>query len=317
MADYYDISGWDELKYYGTGGTRDKSVVENPEDRSLYYFKTSLKKKAIDYKYEFWSEIIASEIGYTLGFNILRYDVARKDDRLGCLSKSMIDPQNEELQEGYKWLTGFDSGYDIKDDKAYTFQLINRLLTKQFAKEGFIRDMIEIIVFDSIIGNEDRHQENWSIIVTTTKQANKDNIFRKRKAVTESSYRFAPIYDSGSSMGRELTDEKVAIMLADNIRLDAYVRRGRSEIHWEGERNKQKHLELIRKVSSFGYKSIVSDIIGSIRARYKEGDIENIINNIDSCLPEGLRTEKIPQVRKDFLIKLVSLRIENLFGIQL
>ena len=113
MVKFFDISQWEEHQYYGTGGTRDKTVVENPEDGCLYYFKTSLKKKVIDYKYEFWSEVIASEIGDALGLDILHYDVAWKDDRIGCLSKSMIEPQKEELQEGYKWLTGFDSMYDI------------------------------------------------------------------------------------------------------------------------------------------------------------------------------------------------------------
>ena len=82
MVNYYDISQWEEHLYYGTGGTRDKTVVENPDDGCLYYFKTSLKKKVIDYKYEFWSEIIASEIGDSLEFDILHYDVAWRNDRL-------------------------------------------------------------------------------------------------------------------------------------------------------------------------------------------------------------------------------------------
>jgi len=100
----------------------------------------TLKKKVIDYKYEFWSEVIASEIGNALGLDILHYDVAWNDDRLGCLSKSMIDPKKVELQEGYKWLTGFDAGYNINDKDAYTFQIIERLLTTRFKQECFIKD---------------------------------------------------------------------------------------------------------------------------------------------------------------------------------
>ena len=208
MVKYYDISKWEEHPYYGTGGTCAKVVVENPEDGCLYYFKTSLKKKVINYTYEFWSEIIASEIGTSIGLDILHYDVAWNADKLGCLSKSMINSPEEELQEGYKWLTGFDTEYDINDKEAYTFQIIERLLTSRFKSEGFIKNIIEIIVFDSIIGNEDRHQENWSIIVTN-RLADRKTIFRRRKSVSETSYTFAPIYDSGSSMGRELTDSKV------------------------------------------------------------------------------------------------------------
>lgn len=316
MVKYYDISKWEEHPYYGTGGTRDKTVVENQKDGCLYYFKTSLKKKVIDYKYEFWSEIIASEIGKAVGLNILHYDVAWKEDRLGCLSKSMINPQIEELQEGYKWLTGFDDRYDINDKDAYTFQIIERLLTTRFKHENFIKDMIEIIVFDSIIGNEDRHQENWSIIVIN-KLVQKNTLFLRKEAFTETSYKFAPIYDSGSSMGRELTDTKVAQMLTDNVQLEAYVNRGQSEIHWEGERGKQKHLDLIRKVSESGYKNMISEIINSIRERYDAKAIADIINGIDGCLPERHMALKIPQQRKDFLIKLVSLRFDKLFELRL
>lgn len=316
MVKFFDISQWEEHQYYGTGGTRDKTVVENPEDGCLYYFKTSLKKKVIDYKYEFWSEVIASEIGDALGLDILHYDVAWKDDRIGCLSKSMIEPQKEELQEGYKWLTGFDSMYDINNKDAYTFQIIEKLLTTRFQQEGFIRDLIEIIVFDSIIGNEDRHQENWSIIVSN-KLVDKGTIFRKRKHVAETSYAFAPIYDSGSSMGRELSDEKVSQMLKDRVQLEAYIKRGQSEIHWEGEKGKQKHLDLISKVSAFGYKDIVNEIISSIREKYDVQTIKNIINDVDECLPEEHSSQKIPQTRKDFLIKLVSLRVDRLFELQI
>jgi len=316
MVKYYDISKWEEHQYYGTGGTRDKVVVENPEDGYLYYFKTSLKKKVIDYKYEFWSEIIASEIGDSLGLDILHYDVAWKDDRLGCLSKSMIDPLKEELQEGYKWLTGYDSEYDINDKDAYTFQIIERLLTSRFKKEDFIRNIIEIIVFDSIIGNEDRHQENWSIIVTNS-LVDRTTLFRKKKTILETSYTFAPIYDSGSSMGRELNDEKVAQMLKDQVQIEAYIKRGQSEIHWEGERGKQKHLDLISKIANSGYRDVVVEIIDIIHKNYNNGKIVEIINNVDQCLPEEHSLLKIPQPRKDFLAKLVSLRINKLFELQL
>ena len=89
----------------GTGGTRDKVVVENADDNCLYYFKTSLNKGEKDYTYEFWSEIIESEVGQMLGFNTLRYDVAANKQKLGCLSKLMIDTSCEQLDEGFKCTT--------------------------------------------------------------------------------------------------------------------------------------------------------------------------------------------------------------------
>ena len=44
MTRFYDISAWNERTWFQTGGTRDKMVVENPDDHSVYYFKTSLKR---------------------------------------------------------------------------------------------------------------------------------------------------------------------------------------------------------------------------------------------------------------------------------
>ena len=75
MADFYNITTWNEKPWYQTGGTRSKVIVENPENDAEYYFKTSLKREKKDYKYEYWSEIITSEIGTILGFDpgSLRY----------------------------------------------------------------------------------------------------------------------------------------------------------------------------------------------------------------------------------------------------
>lgn len=59
MADFYDTSVWNEKPWYQTGGTRSKVILENPDNHLVYYFKTSLKRENSEYKYEFWSEIVA------------------------------------------------------------------------------------------------------------------------------------------------------------------------------------------------------------------------------------------------------------------
>lgn len=145
IADFYDISRWQEQKHISTGGTRNKAVFLNPHDDAGYFFKTSLKKEDKDYKYEFWSEIIASEIGHLLGFDVLKYDIAYNGLELGCISKSMIPSKNESLIEGYRVLTGFDSSYTSENKKGYTFQFIRNALKHHGLGEA-IEDIIRIIV---------------------------------------------------------------------------------------------------------------------------------------------------------------------------
>jgi len=53
MAEFYDVTTWNEKPWYQTGGTRDKVIVENPANHKEYYFKTSLKRELKDYKHEY------------------------------------------------------------------------------------------------------------------------------------------------------------------------------------------------------------------------------------------------------------------------
>lgn len=313
---FYDISEWEEHEYLNTGGTRDKAVVEDSSDGQLYFFKTSLKKKEKDYTYEFWSEIIASEVGQMLGFDTLHYDVAANKETLGCLSKLMINPSKEQLIEGYNWINLYLGTYDAEDRNAYTFQVIDDTLKHLFLGKGFTEKLISILVFDSIIGNEDRHQENWGIIVSTEiTEESRGFIFSKKTPVPKTTYIFAPIYDSGSSLGRELREEKVEQMLTDKVQLDAYINRGQSEIHWEGERGKQKHFDLLNKISKIGYKHIISGETERIRKLYDKERLISTILHIDDSLPDAFKSQKIPDKRKELLIKLLTLRIERLLSL--
>ena len=316
MARFFDISDWEEHEYLGTGGTRDKVVVENAEDNWLYFFKTSLKKGDKDYTYEFWSEVIASEVGRMLGFDTLVYDVAANKQTLGCLSKLMINPSCEQLDEGTKWIKRYQIAYDADNRDAYTFQIIDAALNSLFKGMGFSEKLISILVFDSIIGNEDRHQENWGIIVSTEIQdVSRGFLFSKKTPVPKTTYKFAPIYDSGSSLGRELHEEKVNQMLTNQVQLDAYINRGQSEIHWEGEHGKQKHFTLLDKISSIGYGTVIQNEINRIQEMYRPEKIISIIQHIDDCLPEAFKAQIIPPKRKELLIKLLTLRIERLLSL--
>ena len=248
MADFYDITSWNEKPWYQTGGTRDKVIVENPTNHKEYYFKTSLKREFKYYKHEYWSEIIASEIGSLLGFDMLRYDIAFNRGQMGCLSKSMVTEGKNKLTEGISYLTGFDTTYNPDDKsskKLYTFQFICESLN-YFQLGRYIEKIIEIIILDSIIGNGDRHQENWGIITEysevikmlegiaqkgikgffeksafallgiTSKERRGDTSKLIKDLHLKMPGKFSQIYDSGSCLGRELDDEKLKQMLTDN-----------------------------------------------------------------------------------------------------
>lgn len=65
---FIDTSEWQILRWLSSGGTREKRILQDAND-SKWYFKCSERKPASlthpekHYKYEFWSEVIAYQLG--------------------------------------------------------------------------------------------------------------------------------------------------------------------------------------------------------------------------------------------------------------
>jgi hypothetical protein len=337
-ATFTDISNWHKNVQYSTGGTRSKYIAQHPETYEEYFFKGSKETPLGEIRYptEFWSEIISSKIGQLLGFPMLDYNIAfdkKHKQQIGCISKSMVTESNSKLTEGVYYLTGFKPSYIPSEHKSdYSFQFICSSLVDS-SLDDYIVNIIEIIVFDCIIGNSDRHQENWGVIPKyqeiretiegTAKEVNFNvwNILTRKKTMelvdnalisnNIKPHEFAPIYDSGCCLGREHTDARVMKMLSESQMVDAYIEKGESEIHWEGQLKKRKHFELIELLLESNL-TITKSYITKVRDKYSPDSIEKVINDIDKNLPENLSHFKLSDSRKKLMYKLVTLRIEKL-----
>jgi hypothetical protein len=133
---FIDASNWQPAPWYNIGGTRAKKVLQDPNGNE-YYFKCSEKKAAKDgklekyYKYEFWNEIIAFQLGKCLGLNTLRYDVAVFDGEIGCISPKMIVTDEEHLLDIGRFMTALNPDFLPEDNSTrnkYTFQLLEQTL---------------------------------------------------------------------------------------------------------------------------------------------------------------------------------------------
>lgn len=341
MPKIFNISEWSEQPWLNTGGTRDKKVYLNPEDGELYYFKQSLKKENYEYKHEFWSEIIASEIGAFLKFNMLPYHIAIRGNVAGCISKSM-NSDSEELMEGGKYLQAFDNTFKPEKTKLrsmYNLDLIVKALVS-FKKENHLRELFEIFVFDALIGNSDRHQENWAIIndytvfleslskKTTWPEWLKERIavwlgkgeippeIQKAKLMMPNKTRFAPIYDSGCSFGRELADHEVELLLNNEEKMNRYVKRGLSEIHWNSK--KISHFDFIKNlIREDQRKENVLEVLARVIEKFDQKQVERIVANVDQELIELKNPHFLPQNRKELIMKLLASRFNKLKEIYL
>ena len=100
-------------------------------------------------------------------------------------------------------------------------------------------------------------------------------------------------------------------MLGDSQMIEAYVRKGQSEIHWEGNDKKRKHFELIELLLE-NYPAETISFISRVKEKYNSDEIKAIIENIDMNIPKDLINFKLSETRKQLMYKLVALRIEKL-----
>lgn len=345
----YDISKWEVLPHLQTGGSRKKRIVKNPEDNDLYYYKTSLRKEKRYYKYEFWSEIIASKIGKYFGFNVLDYNIGILYNEVGCISKSMLSgTTHHELIEGRQYLAGTNEDYDPENKKCYnmyTFQFIEQAL-REYKIEYIMNGLLSTIVFDCIIGNSDRHQENWSIICLKTALNDHTNPTRNRirkyintkyssplvrmklklRSLFDKEYKYsdymniishlkgvlAPIYDSGCCLAREYDDIKV-----QSIDIDKYIDSGKTEIRWEPDNNHSKkisHFELIKNIREYNknYKTIIDSNIIRVLKKYDKNEIKDIVYNIDNRLSPCHSAYFLPKERKKVICDIIDKRLNKI-----
>lgn len=352
---YTDITSWNKKPYSSTGGTRAKNIYTNQEQKE-YFFKGSKKLDDGTFRYpmEFWSEIASSKIGQWLGFDLLDYNIAfdlNDEQQIGCLSKSMVEYTENRLSEGIDFLRGYDSNYNPNNDESrYTFDFIKKTLG-YFNLTEFESKLIEMIIFDSIIGNSDRHQENWGFISKfkeTIQEIDKEietkkGFFSKiepklrkfhakftlsQRLLDEEKNKnphkftlinqslvvlneFSPIYDSGCCLGRELVDDRIYKQLKDKQMMEAFLNNGKSEIRIVEGKNKPNHFVLLSTLKN-DYKKVFSDTLSKINGVYTKSNLELIINNIDRELPVQLIKYKLPDHRKELMIKLIDLRINKL-----
>tara|TARA_R110000764_G_scaffold208541_1_gene294196 strand:- start:86 stop:1177 length:1092 start_codon:yes stop_codon:yes gene_type:complete len=358
IPEFIDISDWNKIPYSSTGGTRAKNIYVFPKDGKEYFFKGSKKLKDGSFKFrtEFWSEIVSSKIGQMLGFNLLDYNIGfdiNDEQQIGCLSKSMVEHSENKLSEGVEFLRGFDSKYNPKiDEDRYTVDFIKKTF-KFFELSEFEPHFVQMLVFDLIIGNSDRHQENWGfiskfkesiqqmdneIIVTKgffsklilkiikllAKGTLEQREIMRQKNVSPSKILlktqskivetvFSPIYDSGCCLGRELEDEKIKQMLKNPQMISTYIERGRSEVRYH-QGGKPKHFEFIQELQK-EYPNVFKDIIETINTNFYKENLRTLILDIDQKLPSELSHFALPEHRKLLMHKLVTLRTEKLLKI--
>ncbi|GLG01255.1 hypothetical protein Alches_12940 [Alicyclobacillus hesperidum subsp. aegles] len=264
-----DIAGWVIDEDRQAPGTRPKRWVVNPDDGTQWLFKLPRENTG-----EAWAEQIASKIGRAIGLKTPETSLAISGDSVGSLSLNFIKPGDEFFEGGdliSRMYTAFDR-YSLND---YNISVIVEVLQEY----GLDKDFMAIPVFDAFIGNQDRHCDNWGII-------------RSRDT-----FKLAPLYDNGCSLGHLVKDEDIPDMLRDEERFLGFIRRGKSLIGLP-DRKKPKYLELLTHIQ-MKYPNVVFKNLECLES-LTDSALIAILNEVPDAY--------MSPIKKDFVHHLINKR---------
>lgn len=158
---------------------------------------------------ENWAEKVAAELCSLLGLPAAGYELGKFRDKRGVISPTFV-PRNGRLILGNELLAKILRDYDenkryrVREYKLRTVLIV--LSTKSVnppigfqvfeGVESAVDVFVGYLMLDALIANQDRHHENWGLILTADREVH-----------------LAPTYDHASSLGRNELDTTRSEML--------------------------------------------------------------------------------------------------------
>ena len=264
---------------FNTKGSRIKKIALD-KDGEKAFFKYEGNGYIVS---EACSEKMSYEIAKVLGYKCAKIELAYdKNDTLGILNYLFLDVNKMEHIDAVAYLKKGDR----KRAEFYTISNIKATLDN--LDTSLFNDFIKIMIFDCLVGEQDRHEENWGI-----------TIYNKK-------YKLSPLYDNGCNLLRNFKDEKYANDYYNGIKsFDSYIKKSKSLIYKEDHKKQYKHFELIDYLNE-NYHDIVQKEILNLKKL-----TDNKINNIINMIPDHLLTDK----HKEYIIKYLIKRRDILLSI--
>jgi hypothetical protein len=253
-----NVASWsmdDEFSIYPEGA-RDKTLFNSPlnsqykflipKHRYLYkycFYEFSHLDKPPRYPDHFWAEIIAYRIGCLLDIPVPPAFVAfnERDKTCGALIEWFLNypEQNEEERRvsGGDIMVNLIPSYERKKGQQHNFTAIERYLdflenSNEFEMAEWRLFWCDMLLFDALIGNTDRHQDNWGLLW--------QQIENGRWKV-----RMMPVFDNGTSLGYEILEKNMAKFFEPE-RMQQYIDKGRHHIRYQlHDEQAAQHIELL------------------------------------------------------------------------
>lgn len=259
-----------------------------------YLFKRSKKS----YPDQFWGEVIAYRVGCLLGVSVPPAFVAINSGSQisGALIEWFYIPP-EMFVHGGDFMQmvrpDFDRDRGVKHNLEDIRVLMQALQPRFEAEFSWRQWWVDALLFDALIGNTDRHQDNWGLLATSI-------------ADKKFNLRMSPLFDNGTSLGHERFTDRVKNWSDET--LASYVGKGKHHVKWKWSNEEAPingHFALLQKAAD-NWQGTRARALA--RLEFDEDDMVNSIRDlVDIESPVPLTVDRL-----NFVIRLLRTRFNLL-----
>lgn len=305
-----NTDAWEVINHEPSGAEA-KFVLAKPADPNVsWFFKENTVDDRLRYA-EDYAEKIASHLASLLSLpsavvhlaSRTIYDVHGASRTVDGIISKNVCPSDFELIHGKLWLpeSGI-SDFDPDDTKyRHGHSLPNIKLSLESVDvppascmpddfNGFDA-FAGMCLFDAWISNQDRHEENWAVlraIATDTKLPNC----------------LSPVYDNGSSLAFNVSDDQMAARLqGQRGGVSAWASKGKAA-RLERAQPGNRRLTLIEAASQ------ALSLASETTRTYWQGKFDSI--NVEDLLRIAHSVPEMSEVRRTFILELLKLNLERI-----
>jgi hypothetical protein len=216
-------------------GAAPKFILRANGDTHDWYIVKSAEKWGAT---ETLSELLNNVLGMQLGFPMAPAGILRADRKLHFASKN-FQRENETLIHGSLLFEEiFEDQLDgvgkkrWDEQRTFDLDLIKEMLDARCGDDGgkIFSDLLQMMIFDALIGSMDRHMQNWGLIATVGEPR---------------VYRFSPIFDSARALLWNCDESKLELLETNRSAFDAYINRAQPIMGCASTGKAVNHFELV------------------------------------------------------------------------
>ncbi|MEG0153886.1 MAG: HipA domain-containing protein [Lachnospiraceae bacterium] len=278
------------MEYEGASegsGRSEKVWLINPDTNQTGLFKYKKDETTTDHA----SECIAYELATLIEIPCARFELGTYHSREGSMSYNIVDDSKKVLIEGIYGINlkynNFDAEKleDAETGERYSLEMIKEVLEPM----GLFDDFFPMLLLDFLIGNTDRHQSNWALIMENKK------------------FRVSPLYDNSSSLCAYVKESKIEQYLGKDLLLwnSLVDTKSKSLIRITNRDKRQPtHLEVLKFLKNYYYIQTI-DTVRKIESVVTEESVCAIVDRYGEVL-----STKRKNLIKKFLLSKIQFMIE-------